>query len=1034
MVSTRADIITRRTYSRPIVDGGDSFETWDDTCQRVIGHQCWLWERALTHKEYPEIPLHDLSDDMQEWVSLNESQQSELHELYNLIHDRKLLPAGRTLWLGGTTVAQKREASMFNCAHTNIETVYDVVDAFWLLLQGCGVGFTPIVGTLTGFRKPIPKITINKSTRVSKGRETNEETFEDGVWTISIGDSAEAWAKSIGKLLAGKYEARELVFDFTEIRPAGQRLKGYGWISSGDSSISVAFPAIGEILSKRAGALLTKIDILDIVNWLGTVLSSRRSAEIALCEYGSAEWYEFATAKERCYEEGFKHRQQSNNSLVFYKKPTREELENLFDMIVKSGGSEPGLVNGEAALKRAPWFKGLNPSLRAGTRVYTNDGIVPIEELENKDFQVFTDEKILQRATCRLSGKDKQLYKLTLEGGHEIYATKEHNWPIYRKGYNTHRDKWGNQFKATTDELQAGDCLPNYRRKELYTKGSKGSYNDGLFLGWLQGDGWVTIRKDNNQAQIGMVVSKKETEMIPILQSIIEPYSEAKLIERDNGTYELNTQNKSLYTYLKSLGYCGKNKLPKTLFSSEYSENFRKGFIDGIFSSDGHIENTKTATGFRVNLTSSRMEFLKEISELLGFYGIKTSVTSTETTLAGYDKIYTQGKLRIGSYLDIKHFKDLFKLSVAHKQKRLDSIKKPKRLMLVDKIQIKSIEKTELYEDVWDIGVYGNTHTFQIAHCITGNCAEILLANKSFCNLVEVDVAKFYLDSSGLHRALTLAARMNYRQTVVDFRDGVLQEAWHLNNEFLRLCGAGVTGIVQRDDLDEFEWKSLKYSAVTAARTMAKELNLQHPKNVTTVKPSGTVSKIMDTTEGVHKPLGRYIFNWVNFSKSDPIVDIVKASNYKVLDNPSDSTGCIVCLPVDWSHIEFDIIEQDDGSSYEVNLETAVSQLDRYLKIQNNYCDHNVSNTISYDKNEVPSIIDWLMNNWDSYVAVSFLFRTDPTMKPRDLGFDYLPQEVVTKEVYDRYVSHLLPVDFDAVHTYDELDEDECLTGACPIK
>ena len=676
VISTRAEIITRRTYSRPISeDNIDKFESWDDTCQRVIHHQAWLWERALTHKTYPEIPLHDLSDDMREWVSLNSSQLSELIELYNLIHDRKLMPAGRTLWLGGTEVSRRRESSMFNCSHTNIETVYDVVDAFWLLLQGCGVGFTPIVGTLTGFRKPIPEIEVIRSTRKGKGGyEFNHEDFsEDGVWTITVGDSAEAWAKSIGKLLAGKYEARKLVFDFSNIRPAGERLKGYGWISSGDDSISVAYPAIAKILSKRAGALLTKIDILDIVNWLGTVLSSRRSAEIALCEYGSAEWREFATAKERCWEEGFTHRQQSNNSLVFYRKPTKEELEELFDIIVRSGGSEPGLVNGEAALKRAPWFKGLNP------------------------------------------------------------------------------------------------------------------------------------------------------------------------------------------------------------------------------------------------------------------------------------------------------------------------------------------------------------------------CAEILLSNKSFCNLVEVDAAKFYGDSAGLHKAITLAARMNYRQTVVDFRDGVLQESWHLNNEFLRLCGVGVTGIVQREDLSEFDWKSLKYSAVTAARSMAKELGLQHPKNVTTVKPSGTVSKIMDTTEGIHKPLGRYIFNWVNFSKSDPLVNVLRRANYKVIDNPSDPTGAIVCLPVEWNHIEFDIV-QKGGTECEVNLESAVAQLDRYLKIQTFYCDHNVSNTISYDKDEVPLIIDWLLKNWDSYVAVSFLFRADPTKNAKDLGYAYLPQEVVTKKEFDRYVNHLLQVNFSHTDSFEELQDDGCATGACPIK
>ena len=88
-----------------------------------------------------------------------------------------------------------------------------------------------------------------------------------------------------------------LILDFSEIRPAGNRLKGYGWISSGDEQIAKAFKAIAKILSDRADQLLTRMDILDIVNWLGTILSSRRSAQIALFEYGQPEWEEFAAAK-----------------------------------------------------------------------------------------------------------------------------------------------------------------------------------------------------------------------------------------------------------------------------------------------------------------------------------------------------------------------------------------------------------------------------------------------------------------------------------------------------------------------------------------------------------------------------------------------------------------------------------------------------------------------------------------------------------------------------------------------------------------
>ena len=204
-VSARAEIITRRTYCRPLNDEGTEFETWEEVIDRVIRHQRWLWERALTHNILPNMPLHDVTEDLTEWVELTLEQEQELEELRQLMLERKALPSGRTLWLGGTDIAKKREASMFNCSHSEIETMYDVVDVFWLLLQGCGIGASPKVGTLNGFRKVIPNIQVIRSTRTTKGgRQTNEETFIDGVWTISIGDSAEAWAKSVGKLLAGK--------------------------------------------------------------------------------------------------------------------------------------------------------------------------------------------------------------------------------------------------------------------------------------------------------------------------------------------------------------------------------------------------------------------------------------------------------------------------------------------------------------------------------------------------------------------------------------------------------------------------------------------------------------------------------------------------------------------------------------------------------------------------------------------------------------------------------------------------------------
>jgi len=315
--------------------------------------------------------------------------------------------------------------------------------------------------------------------------------------------------------------------------------------------------------------------------------------------------------------------------------------------------------------------------------------------------------------------------------------------------------------------------------------------------------------------------------------------------------------------------------------------------------------------------------------------------------------------------------------------------------------------------------------------------AEILLGNKSFCNLSEIDVAKFRGDSAGLRRAAYLAARANYRQTCVNLLDGILQEAWHLNNEFLRLCGVGVTGIVRRTDLSAYDWADLQRTATAGAYSMADELGLPRPKNVTTVKPSGTLSKVMDTTEGMHKPLGKYVFNNVNFGKYDPLVPLCRAAGYKVIDNPTDPSAVLITFPVKWDDVPFDtVVKEIDGKkvTLEVNLETAVEQLERYKLLQENWCQQNVSSTISYSPEEVDAIVDWLLKNWDLYVGVSFLFRADPTKTAKDLGYQYLPQEVVTKEAYDAYVVNLQPINLEKANNIDAVIDEECATGSCPVR
>jgi ribonucleoside-triphosphate reductase len=161
-------------------------------------------------------------------------------------------------------------------------------------------------------------------------------------------------------------------------------------------------------------------------------------------------------------------------------------------------------------------------------------------------------------------------------------------------------------------------------------------------------------------------------------------------------------------------------------------------------------------------------------------------------------------------------------------------------------------------------------------------------------------------------------------------------------------------------------------------------------------------------------------------------------ANYKVIQDPSSQDAVLVTFPVAYPRVHMDEV---DGKF--VNLEPATVQLARYKTMMDNYVDHNCSVTISYSPEEAPEIVDWLHENWESYVGVSFLYRTDPTKTAKDLGYLYLPQQVVTEEEYNEYVSTLKPIKGEEMGTNELVKEaddfeidtgSECATGACPVR
>ena len=196
-----------------------------------------------------------------------------------------------------------------------------------------------------------------------------------------------------------------------------------------------------------------------------------------------------------------------------------------------------------------------------------------------------------------------------------------------------------------------------------------------------------------------------------------------------------------------------------------------------------------------------------------------------------------------------------------------------------------------------------------------------------------------------------------------------------------------------------------------------------------------TLGKTLETTEGIHKPLSKYIFNSIIVSNSSPLLQIAIDANYRTMKHPFDDSSTLVVLPLSYPDVDFDVVNVNEKTLH-INQESAVTQLERYKLWMQHYVTHNVSNTISYSPDEVDDIINWLHKNWDEYIGVSFLLRADPTKTAEDLGYPYLPQQPVSKEEFDDYVATLKVVDLSLNNSISSLGtlENDCAGGTCPIR
>lgn len=284
----------------------------------------------------------------------------------------------RTFWVGGTEVAFQYPMANYNCSFQIINSFQSFVEVFYLLMIGSGAG----VRILKDDIKKIPKVRSNVKVRhlnyaaLSKEDRVDHTSleFDNDSVMITIGDSKEGWIQALKYYfeIISAHEFRkieEIMFNYNNIRPQGEKLKTFGGTASGHSALLQMFDKIHKVIGKyQSPHKLTSVDCLDIANIIGegvVVGGVRRTSEIALMDMNDEE---AISAKDSLYQNiGGKweinkeiiHRQMSNNSIFYKTKPSREKLHWQIEKQRYSG--EPGFVNEEAGAKRRPNFNGINP-------------------------------------------------------------------------------------------------------------------------------------------------------------------------------------------------------------------------------------------------------------------------------------------------------------------------------------------------------------------------------------------------------------------------------------------------------------------------------------------------------------------------------------------------------------------------------------------------------------------------------------------------------------------------------------------------
>lgn len=307
----------------------------------------------------------------------------------------------------------------------------------------------------------------------------------------------------------------------------------------------------------------------------------------------------------------------------------------------------------------------------------------------------------------------------------------------------------------------------------------------------------------------------------------------------------------------------------------------------------------------------------------------------------------------------------------------------------------------------------------------TNPCGEIILRSKEFCNLTEV-VARAEDTEETLLKKIRLATILGtYQSSLTDF--SFLSKEWQRNCNEERLLGVSITG--QWDSPEARKPEVLQNLLAEAKKTnkiYAAKFGVAPSTAITCVKPSGTVSQLVDASSGMHPRHAEYYIRRIRISATDGLFQMLKDQKIPYKPEVGQAMGSANTFVIEFP------VRAPKGAVFNKDI-SAIDQLEHWKKVKQNYTEHNPSVTISVGDDEWLNVAHWLYNEWDILGGLSFLPREETV-------YQLAPYEAITKERYDEMKKTFPDIDFSQIVLYEKDDttsgakELACVSGVCEIQ